>query len=140
VQEALPEAARSSPLGCGRLALAPVTVTTEEMLMRPVSRGRGQGGPMTLRVLGPLGLAWWQRRLELPWDVTVFPSLVASSLRALLHRHAVVDRRASEVSGVAGKAGSSKVSASGYRETTPASSIGRLPPRRGKTDRASVRR
>src|SRR4029453_18271452 len=82
VQEALPE-----PLGLAtgvrRLALAPVTVTTEELLMRPVSRGRGQGGRMTLRVLGPLGLAWWQRRLELPWEVTVFPSLVASSLRAL---------------------------------------------------------
>jgi len=82
VQETLP-----APLGLAtgvrRLALAPAISTTEELLMRPVSRGRGKGGRMTLRVLGPLGLAWWQRRLELPWDVTVFPSLVGSSLRAL---------------------------------------------------------
>ena len=82
VQEALP-----APLGLAtgvrRLILRPGVATDEELSMRPVARGRGAGGRMTLRVLGPLGLAWWQRRLELPWEVVVFPSLVGASLRAL---------------------------------------------------------
>jgi len=82
VQEALP-----APLGLAtgvrRLILPPGVATDEELSMRPVARGRGAGGRMTLRVLGPLGLAWWQRRLELPWEVVVFPSLVGASLRAL---------------------------------------------------------
>jgi len=65
------------------LRLPPDAVTVEEVLVRPVARGRGVGGQLALRVLGPLGLAWWQARVELPWRVTVFPSLVGASPRAL---------------------------------------------------------
>lgn len=82
VQEALP-----APLGLAtgirRLRLPPGRATYEKLVLRPVARGRGAGGRITLRVLGPLGLAWWQRRMDAPWEVTVFPSLVGASLRAL---------------------------------------------------------
>jgi uncharacterized protein (DUF58 family) len=82
VQETLPP-----PLGLAtgvrRLELAPGATTIEELLVRPVARGRGGGGRIDVRVLGPLGLAWWQRRVERPWEATVFPSLAGASLRAL---------------------------------------------------------
>ena len=82
VREALPP-----PLGFAtpvrHLRLKPDAVTVEELLLRPAVRGRGVGGEMTLRILGPLGLAWWQKRLDVPWRVTVFPSLVGASPRAL---------------------------------------------------------
>jgi uncharacterized protein (DUF58 family) len=82
VRETLPP-----PLGFATpvrtLRLRPDAVTVEELLVRPVMRGRGVGGRLTLRVLGPLGLAWWQARVDLPWRVTVFPSLVGASPRAL---------------------------------------------------------
>ena len=82
VQETLPP-----PLGLAtglrRLELAPGATTIEELLVRPVTRGRGTGGRIDFRVLGPLGLAWWQGRLERPWEATVFPSLTGASLRAL---------------------------------------------------------
>lgn len=81
-QETLPP-----PLGLAtgvrRLRLAPGGATIEELLIAPLVRGRGAGGRIDLRILGPLGLAWWQRRLELPWEATVFPSLIGASLRAL---------------------------------------------------------
>ena len=82
VRETLP-----LPLGFAtavrELRLRPDVVTVEDLLVRPVARGRGVGGRLALRVLGPLGLAWWQGRIELPWRVTVFPSLVGASPRAL---------------------------------------------------------
>jgi uncharacterized protein (DUF58 family) len=82
VQEVLP-----APLGVAtgvrRLRLEPGAATVEDLLVRPIARGRGTGGRLDLRVLGPLGLAWWQRRLELPWQVVVFPNLTGASLRAL---------------------------------------------------------
>ena len=82
VRETLPP-----PLGFAtpvrRLLLRPDAPTVEELLVRPAARGRGVGGRMALRVLGPLGLAWWQASLEVPWRATVFPSLVGASTRAL---------------------------------------------------------
>jgi uncharacterized protein (DUF58 family) len=82
VREALP-----APLGettaIRALALPPGEATREVLDLRPVRRGRGRGGSLYLRVLGPLGLAWWPTRLERPWDATVFPSLQGASLRAL---------------------------------------------------------
>jgi len=81
-QETLP-----APLGVAtgvrRLRLEPEAATIEDLLVSPVGRGRGAGGRIDLRVLGPLGLAWWRRRIELPWQVIVFPNLTGASLRAL---------------------------------------------------------
>ncbi|HUF34321.1 MAG TPA: DUF58 domain-containing protein [Gemmatimonadales bacterium] len=55
----------------------------ERLEVRPVRRGIGRGGAIDVRALGPAGLAWKQGRLELPWTATVYPNLVAASLRAL---------------------------------------------------------
>jgi len=82
VRETLPP-----PLGLAtpvrRLALAPGAVTGEVLRLAPERRGRGEGGTLHVRLLGPLGLAWLQTRLELPWRATVFPSLRGASVRAL---------------------------------------------------------
>jgi uncharacterized protein (DUF58 family) len=58
-------------------------VVEERLELQPVRRGVGQGGRLDIRVLGPLGLAWRQGRIELPWTATVYPNLLAASLRAL---------------------------------------------------------
>lgn len=83
VREMLPE-----PLGGAdgprRVLEVPPGVALEERLeIRPVRRGLGSGGAMDLRTLGPQGLAWRQGRLLLPWQATVYPNLIAASLRAL---------------------------------------------------------
>ncbi|MBA2457341.1 MAG: DUF58 domain-containing protein, partial [Gemmatimonadales bacterium] len=62
----------------------PAGVAVEERLpLRPLRRGIGRGGTLDIRILGPLGLAWRQGRLELPWTATVYPNLLSASLRAL---------------------------------------------------------
>jgi uncharacterized protein (DUF58 family) len=83
VRERLPE-----PLGGAdtprRRLLLPAGLTVEEVVeVRPVRRGVGAGGMLDLRMLGPLGLGWRQGQIELPWTVTVFPNLLAASLRPL---------------------------------------------------------
>jgi uncharacterized protein (DUF58 family) len=83
VKEHLPEplAGGISPLR--RLDL-PAQLTVEEQLeLEPVRRGIGPGGTIDIRILGPLGLAWRQSRIEAPWTATVFPSLRGAWLRAL---------------------------------------------------------
>ncbi|MEZ0333147.1 MAG: DUF58 domain-containing protein [Gemmatimonadales bacterium] len=83
VREHLPE-----PLGGAdspeRLLEVPPSMEIEERLeLRPVRRGVGKGGTLDVRVEGPWGLSWRQGRLELPWTATVYPNLLAASLRAL---------------------------------------------------------
>jgi uncharacterized protein (DUF58 family) len=82
VREALPP-----PLGTvtptRRLLLSPGEQTIEEIAVAPVRRGKGVGGTLYLRVLGPLGLAWRPTRISLAWQATVFPSLLGASTRAL---------------------------------------------------------
>ncbi len=83
VKEHLPE-----PLGGAdspeRLLELPSSTEVEERLeLRPVRRGLGKGGILDLRIEGPFGLSWRQGRLELPWTATVYPNLLAASLRAL---------------------------------------------------------
>jgi uncharacterized protein (DUF58 family) len=83
VKEHLPE-----PLGGARTPLRrlelPADLAVEEQLeLEPVRRGIGPGGTMDLRILGPLGLAWRQSRIEAPWSATVYPSLKGAWLRAL---------------------------------------------------------
>ncbi len=62
--------------------IAPGDELTEDVLVTPTRRGREAGGWFHLRCLGPLGLASRQVRRELPWHVTVYPSLPASRLKA----------------------------------------------------------
>ncbi len=61
-------------------------VTRERLDLAPVRRGRGAGGRIAVRRLGPLGLAWRQERIDLPWDATVYPSLSGVALRSLPSR------------------------------------------------------
>lgn len=65
------------------LTLAPGSPVYERHDVRPLARGKGGEGTLDLRVLSPWGLAWRALRLPLPWQVTVFPTLVGASLRAL---------------------------------------------------------
>ena len=82
VREALPlPLGVATPLRC--LVLMPGTATVEDVPMTPVRRGKALGGPVFVRLLGPLGLAWRSARLSRPWPATVFPSLVGASARAL---------------------------------------------------------
>ena len=82
VREALPP-----PLGAvtptRRLVLQPGEPTAEEIAIAPVRRGKGIGGTLYVRLLGPLGLAWRPGKIALPWPATVFPSLLGASTRAL---------------------------------------------------------
>jgi uncharacterized protein (DUF58 family) len=83
VRERLP-----GPLGGAdtprRRLLVPGGLEVDELLeVRPIRRGIGAGGTLDIRTLGPLGLGWRQGRVELPWTATVYPNLLAASLRAL---------------------------------------------------------
>jgi uncharacterized protein (DUF58 family) len=55
----------------------------EEVSLVAVRRGKGAGGRLDLRALGPWGLVWRQGRIDLPWRATVYPKLAGASLRAL---------------------------------------------------------
>ena len=83
IKEHLPE-----PLGGVRAPLREVTIealgqTREQLSVMPARRGKGKGGTIYSRILGPLGLAWRQATRQLPWDATVYPSLIGASVRAL---------------------------------------------------------
>ena len=83
VKERLPEPLGGPLTPLRRLELPPGLEVEERLELQPLHRGVGSGGTIDLRVLGPLGLAWRQSRLEAPWTATVYPSLRGSSLRAL---------------------------------------------------------
>jgi uncharacterized protein (DUF58 family) len=83
IREHLPEPIAGGEMAPREVVVPPESVVDERIEVQPVRRGIGRGGRIDLRVLGPLGLAWRQGRIELPWTATVYPSLVAASLRAL---------------------------------------------------------
>jgi uncharacterized protein (DUF58 family) len=81
VREALPEPL-DAPKGERELRL--ITGSNLELLdVVPARRGVGDGGRITLRRLGPLGLAWRQVTLDRPWAATVYPRLADAGLRPL---------------------------------------------------------
>ena len=83
VRERLPDPL-GRPAGADRrLELRPQERLREQLTITPVARGRTGGGSLTVRVLGPLGLVWHQQARNLPWDLTVFPSLQGVALKAL---------------------------------------------------------
>ena len=83
VREQLPEPL-GRPAGADRrLELRPHERLREHLTITPVARGRTEGGSLTIRVLGPLGLVWRQQSANLPWAVSVFPTLDGVALRAL---------------------------------------------------------
>ena len=83
VREQFPE-----PLGGANTPLREVTVgpggqAREQLSVLPARRGKGSGGRIYARILGPLGLVWRQSTRHLPWDATVYPNLIGASVRAL---------------------------------------------------------
>ncbi len=64
------------------LRLLPGAPLYETQAVTPLARGKGGEGVLHLRALSPWGMAWRSFRISLPWQVTVFPTLVGSSLRA----------------------------------------------------------
>lgn len=82
-REALPPPLGGADTPLRRLEIPPGLAVEERLELRPVQRGVGQGGRMDVRILGPMGLAWRQGRIELPWTATVYPNLLSASLRAL---------------------------------------------------------
>jgi uncharacterized protein (DUF58 family) len=83
VKEHLPEPLGGAVTPLRRLDLPAHLAVEEQLELEPVRRGIGPGGRMDLRMLGPLGLAWRQSRIEAPWSATVYPSLRGAWLRAL---------------------------------------------------------
>jgi uncharacterized protein (DUF58 family) len=83
VKERLPEPLGGAVTPLRRLELPAHLEVEEHLELAPLRRGIGTGGTIDLRILGPLGLAWRQSRVEAPWTATVYPSLRGTSLRAL---------------------------------------------------------
>jgi uncharacterized protein (DUF58 family) len=65
------------------LTLSPGVASIERLKVRPLSRGKVEGGRLHLRVASPWGLAWRQLRISLPWKGTIYPSLADAPLRPL---------------------------------------------------------
>ncbi|MEP7325108.1 MAG: DUF58 domain-containing protein [Gemmatimonadota bacterium] len=83
VRETFPE-----PLGGSaapdRSVRIPQNGAAEELLqVTPAHRGKARSSALAVRIRGPLGLAWRQASLDLPWDATVYPRLAEASLRFL---------------------------------------------------------
>jgi len=83
VREALPVPLASGPPPARSLLLPAGAPLVEECDITPARRGKGTGGRMTIRTLGPLGLVWSQATIDRPWTVTVYPNLKGAALRAL---------------------------------------------------------
>jgi len=66
-----------------QVTLSPGITTRDEQQFIPVQRGRAQAGRLHVRLRGPWGLVWRQGLRDLPWDITVYPSLRTAALRAL---------------------------------------------------------
>ena len=82
VREQLPD-----PLDDGspvrRIVIPPIGEFVEERAVNPQHRGRADGGTLTIRLLGPLGLAWRQDSRPAEWSSVVYPSLAGVSARGL---------------------------------------------------------
>ncbi len=83
VRERLPEPLGGADAPRRQVLVLPGSGTEEQLVVRPVRRGTGTGGTLAIRVLGPLGLAWRQSKVELPWTATVYPAAPGTTLRAL---------------------------------------------------------
>ncbi len=83
VKEHLPEPLGGAITPLRRLELPPHLTVEEQLELTPVRRGIGSGGRLDLRILGPMGLAWRQSRIDAPWSAMVYPSLRGTWLRAL---------------------------------------------------------
>ena len=114
--------------------------STSRLELTPVRRGPGTGGALAIRALGPLGLAWRQETVALPWSATVYPERARRRAPgAAAAGRSAGARPAFARSAGRAKAGCSRGSASGCRATRPGSSTGRRPPGAASRSRGSTR-
>ena len=66
-----------------RLAISPDSIARETFDVRPLRRGKERAGQLYVRATSPWGLASRQGRMDVPWEVTVYPNLTGAALRAL---------------------------------------------------------
>lgn len=59
------------------ISLPPGRKATLTTRLTPTRRGDIAGSPVTVRSLGPLGIAGWQRNLTAPWTVRVLPAFLS---------------------------------------------------------------
>ena len=83
VRERLPDPLGGADAPTRRLEVPPGEGLDERLELVPARRGVGAGGAIAVRVLGPLGLAWRQATVALPWSATVYPTVPDAPLRAL---------------------------------------------------------
>jgi uncharacterized protein (DUF58 family) len=83
VRERLPDPLGGADSPTRALAVPPGEGLDERLEITPVRRGPGTGGALAIRARGPLGLAWRQETVSLPWSATVYPSVPDTALRAL---------------------------------------------------------
>ncbi len=83
VRERLPDPLGGADAPTRRLHVPPGVGLDERLELVPRRRGAGAGGDLAVRVLGPLGLAWRQDTVTLPWSATVYPTVPDTDLRAL---------------------------------------------------------
>jgi uncharacterized protein (DUF58 family) len=83
VRERLPDPLGGAATPTRRLLVPPGEGLDERLELVPARRGVGDGGALALRLRGPLGLAWRQGTVALPWSATVYPSVPDAPLRAL---------------------------------------------------------
>ena len=83
VRERLPEPLGGAVTPERMLHVPPGEGLEERLELTPTHRGQGTGGALAIRALGPLGLAWRQGTVVLPWSATVYPTVADVALRAL---------------------------------------------------------
>ena len=82
VRERLPDPLGGAETPTRHLVVPPGEGLDERLDLVPGRRGGGTVG-RSPSVLGPLGLAWRQGTVSLPWSATVYPSVPDTPLRAL---------------------------------------------------------
>ncbi|MGE0352056.1 MAG: DUF58 domain-containing protein [Gemmatimonadales bacterium] len=84
VRERFPEPLGGADTPERRFVIPAGGLAEETLRILPRARGKGAGGSVTARVVGPLGLVWRQGTVPAePWQVTVYPRLEGASIRSL---------------------------------------------------------
>lgn len=83
VREAFPDPIGNAHDVTRDVVLPPHGSAVESLTIRPVRRGRVEGGKLHIRMRSSLGMASRQVVRDLPWKMTVYPDLSAVAIKAL---------------------------------------------------------